>query len=183
MAKLARRVNIPMTPQTDPANFPAWEMRHYPKMINKLADASDVKLNLLEKGTDPLNPGNPDWRPIEIGQLIPLRATAEHVSWGLAESVGDPVLVRNPTEEFKVTGVQPTESQDASGFIHRMSSDAPPPANDARVEALERSLAETQRMMQQMLDMISARPVEAPKRRGRKPAAEATGTDANEVTL
>jgi hypothetical protein len=104
--------SIPLTPQTNPANFPTWVENaprgesgcNYPKALNRVCTDADVK-NWIEKNRHRDQVTKEDYwldRPPAAGSLIPVTATALMVDAGLAEKVGDDVVCQDEEEEARV---------------------------------------------------------------------------------
>lgn len=173
-------MNTPLTPQTDPNNFPPLRFGDdaikYPKMLLKEATPEDVEENKQRRVVDPTTntPLDPQWRPIRVGQKIPMATTFEHLEMGIGKVIGEPLIVRNPEEEFRVTGVRP----DVGHEPYRPSEGAPlsvASLQDRRIEAVENGLAEMRSMMGEMLTLIRKPPsanTEPPKEETAQEAAQ-----------
>lgn len=169
-------LNVPLTPQTDPKNFPDYIFRRYPKMICREATMDDVAANLRKRMADPATGAclDPEWRPLTVGQTIPSPASLDHVTKGYANSVGDPIVVRNPGEEFDVTGEMP---DDPAAFNARTEVSLGDPADKARIAALETELAAQRTMMQEMLALLKGNSPAPPQP---EEATDAKGEDDDE---
>jgi hypothetical protein len=103
---------IPLTPQTDPRNFPAHDPNAppgksghpYPKMLTRPFTERDreqwLKLNgRREPGTTEL------WyaeRPPEVDSSVPILTTREMVTAGLAPLANEPVIANDCDEEARL---------------------------------------------------------------------------------
>lgn len=174
-------MNTPLTPQTDPNNFPPLRFGEdaiqYPKMLLKEATQEDIDENLRNRITDPTTGAttDPHWRPVRLGQRIPVRTTQQHIDMGIGRVAGEPLIVRNPEEEFRVTGEKPAlYGYDFSG--PRPHSTSPARTDqDTRIDALESGLSEVKGMMGEVLSLLRQPQAAAPAPVEASPAKEEAG--------
>jgi hypothetical protein len=101
--------SIPMTPQTDPRNFPQWDAKappgqsghKYPKMLTRpftVADRDEwlVKNRRIDRNT---REEYYEERVPRIGIEYPVSATQEVVDAGFADRVGEAVIFRTEADE------------------------------------------------------------------------------------
>jgi len=176
-------INIPLTPQTDRANFPPWQMREYPKMLTKIATPDDASLWI--KGHKPED-GHP---VIREGDLIPVYATQKHVRLGFAKVAGDPIIIDSKDQEDEFFGLYPEHAKpveipvlgDDGGSVavlghkpttmRNVRSDGDDTASVIEAEnARLRELIAEQRKLKAELQGLKHTPV---KRRGRRKAKKA----------
>jgi hypothetical protein len=117
---------IPLTPQTSEANFP----RHnplappgqsghdYPKMLTRpfTKDDRDIWLERNVRVDMNTNKRYYDDRVPKIGDPVPIVATQDLVDAGLAQLVGDPVVVNDAEDEqsvYETLGIEPVQAKPA----------------------------------------------------------------------
>jgi len=117
---------IPLTPQTNVANFP----RHnplappgqsghgYPKMLTRLFTKDDRDIWLERNVRIDMNTNKRyyDDRVPKIGHPVPMIATQDLVDAGLAQLVGDPVVVNDAEDEqsvYETLGIEPVQAKPA----------------------------------------------------------------------
>jgi len=117
---------IPLTPQTNEANFP----RHnplappghsghpYPKMLTRpfTKDDRDIWLERNVRVDMNTNKRYYDDRVPKIGDPVPIVATQDLVDAGLAQFVGDPVVVQDAGDEqsvYETLGIEPMQAKPA----------------------------------------------------------------------
>jgi len=117
---------IPLTPQTNEANFP----RHnalappgqsghpYPKMLTRqfTKDDRDIWLERNVRVDMNTNKRYYDDRVPKIGDPVPIVATQDLVDAGLAQLVGDPVVVNDAEDEqsvYETLGIEPMQAKPA----------------------------------------------------------------------
>jgi hypothetical protein len=101
-------INIPLAWDTNPANFPRYEFRDYPKMLVRRATAADIADWKQRKAVDQSQVlGAPPC--IEKGKesWLPMLATNEHVQNGFASSVGEPLIMQSKEQEEEFFGQHP----------------------------------------------------------------------------
>ncbi len=112
--------NIPLTPQTNEANFPRWQDKappgesgaHYPKMLTRLCTSEDRDEWIKRNRRRDQNTGQDYFEYVAplVGSPIPVVATAELVNAGLVKNVGEPVIVRDKDHEAEIVakmGLEP----------------------------------------------------------------------------
>ncbi len=104
--------NIPLTPQTNEANFPRWQKdappgesgSHYPKMLTRPCTSEDRDEWVKRNRRKDQNTGQEyfeDTAP-QVGAPIPVMANAELVDAGLVKLVGQPVIARDKDHEAEI---------------------------------------------------------------------------------
>jgi len=162
---------VPLTPQTNEANFP----RHntlappgqsghgYPKMLTRpfTKDDRDIWLDRNVRIDMNTNKRYYDDRVPKIGDPVPIVATQDLVDAGLAQLVGDPVVVQDAGDEqsaYETLGIEPVQLKPAVISV--------PIAGSREVELA----AENERLKKLMEKWENAAvPLEQPKRRGGRP--------------
>ncbi len=103
--------NIPLTPQTNEANFPRWQENappgesgsYYPKMLTRPCTSEDRdEWTRRNKRRDQNTGEYYDEVAPHVGSPIPVIATAELVNAGLVKLVGQPVIVRDKDHEAEI---------------------------------------------------------------------------------
>lgn len=196
-------INLPITPQTDPRNFPEYEYREYPKMILIPARKEDIQAwRDINSYVDTAS-GRVSYMGAapRLNSLVPLRANQEDVDAGFASAIGKELIARNLEEErillhshglteampmAKKVSVQLPEAP-AENFDPEGRTIAEVEAENAALEAALKRNAELKAAALKMADETKAvietrKPVEpvspviAKKKRGRPPKNRAPET-------
>ena len=117
---------IPLTPQTNEANFPRHSTQAppgqsghpYPKMLTRqfTKDDRDAWLERNVRVDMNTNKRYYDDRVPKIGDPVPIVATQDLVDAGLAQLVGDPVVVDDAGDEklvYEKLGIEPVSAKPA----------------------------------------------------------------------
>jgi len=92
------RSSIPLTPQTDPAAFPQYVMRDYPKAMNMKADQAYVDAWMERTKQVDDNSNKPYWpggRP-RVGSIVPI-----------LDGLNQPIFVQDEIEEAEFRAAHP----------------------------------------------------------------------------
>lgn len=130
-------LNVPLTPTTDPRNFPPYKFYEYPKMVLIPADKEYIEGWRTRNGFHDTTTGRVSYNGVSprVGAMVPLIATADDVDAGRAKTIGEEIVVNNLAEEQEVRKVHNVKPQPTirSG-LHALD-----PAEKAE---LEREIAE-----------------------------------------
>lgn len=101
MPKTGYGINVPITKQTDPRNFPDYEFREYPKAINIPVDKAYIEEWRFRNSYIDDRTGKTCYMGCSprLGTMRELIATQEDVEAGYAKVVGEPVIVQNAMQE------------------------------------------------------------------------------------
>ncbi len=102
-------INIPLAWDTNPANFPRYEFREYPKMLLKKATQADVDAWKAKHRMVDTRTGEASWpcAAPNVGDMIPVSATNNHVASGFANQAGDPLIMQSKEQEDEFFGCYP----------------------------------------------------------------------------
>lgn len=166
--------SIPLTPQTDPRNFPVWADRAppgrsghpYPKMLTRAftKEDRDVWQHKNKKVDVTTQREYYEERCPKVGDPVPIISTIELVDAGLCDMAGEPIVVRNAEEEASVYETLGLKPQAAKAAV----MDVPIPVASGP-SARERELeAETKRLRAQ-LDAATTKPKKKKKKKRAAP--------------
>lgn len=165
MARTGYGVNLPITKQTDPRNFPDYVYQPYPRMMLETVDAAYVERWRQNNSYIDDRTGKVCYMGAspKLGIEREMLATAEDVEAGFATVVNQPIIVKNADEERAVMasrgkGKPPTPAAKADVQIN---------ADASEFKQLKADKAELERKLTAATDV-------KPKRKytRRKPAIE-----------
>ena len=104
MAKTGYGINLPITPQTDPRNYPDYKYEAYPRMMHEVCTKEYVEFWRQKNGFIDDRSGKVSYLCVspKLGSQQPLRADETDVELGYAKVIGQPVIVHNAHEEREV---------------------------------------------------------------------------------
>ena len=118
---------IPLTPQTDERNFPRWEGEkatpgksgaRYPKMLTRKFTKEEREPWLEKhKRHDRVDGDYWEERCPKVGDPVAMEVTQDLVDAGLADVIGEPIIVQTPEDEklvLRTLGLDVSEPKEAA---------------------------------------------------------------------
>jgi hypothetical protein len=112
-------INVPLDRTTNPANFPRYEFREFPKMLTKAATQEDIdawklKNRIVDTQSGQISYGQ---APPRIGNPVPMLATQADVTNGFASALGEPLIMQSKEQEEEYLGANPPPPKTVSVSI------------------------------------------------------------------
>jgi hypothetical protein len=159
-------INVPLDRTTNPANFPRYEFREYPKMLTKTATQEDIDAWKVQHRIVDAQSGHISWASAapRVGQPVPVLSAQADVTNGFAMSIGEPLIMQSKEQEEEYLGANPPPPKTVSVSIAQLAQ--------ADEDELARLKAENAKLRAQ-----SAKPQGRPKRKYTKRAKPEVADD------